>query len=107
MTMLDDKERINTYNLECQKLLFYCNSLIAGVLNQRTINKNAQIAQIKNEFNRRVVLLKNNFLINVGASANEREDVRDAYAVKETDDIPIVCSLIPNNIMLNITLKKS
>jgi hypothetical protein len=95
MTTLDDKEKINTYNLECQKLLFYCNSLIAGVLKQRTINKNAKITQIKNEFNRRVVLLKNNLKINAGASA-----------IKETDSIPIVCCLIPNNIMLNITLKK-
>lgn len=124
MTTLDDKEKINTYNLECQKLLFYCNSLIAGVLKERTINKNAKITQIKNEFNRRVVLLKNNLKIiansdaiaNASANADsdsganaDSESGANAYSTETndvTDAIPIVCCLIPNNIMLNITLKK-
>jgi hypothetical protein len=103
MTTLED---INTYNLECQKLLFYCNSLIASVLNQRTINKNAQqqkIGQIKNEFNRRVSFLQNNFKINMGGDA----DANAASLDNTASSIPIVCSLIPNNIMLSITMKKS
>ena len=58
-------DKIKYYNAEYQKMLFYCNSLIGEILKTTTVlNKNAQmlkIGQIKNEFNRRALLLKEDF----------------------------------------------
>lgn len=85
---------MTTINDDYKKLLFYANSLIATILKSTTIsNKNYQIQQIKNEFNRRVVLLQKKYL------EEQRPLIREPTAAT----YPI--SPIPNNIMLIITPK--
>lgn len=88
-----------TINDDYKKLLFYANSLIAGVLNSNTPFKNCQINSIKNEFNKRVLLLqkqkqKQHILI-------EEEEEKEIVPI-----IPIPFSSTDNNIMLIITPKK-
>lgn len=88
-----------TINDDYKKLLFYANSLIAGVLNSNTPFKNCQINSIKNEFNKRVLLLqkqkqKQHILI-------EEEEEKKIVPI-----IPIPFSSTDNNIMLIITPKK-
>ena len=61
---------INTkYNLDCKKLLDYCNTRIANILKSRlTPNmKNNQINQIKNYFNQQAIILKNKLRTNLAA----------------------------------------
>jgi len=86
-----------TINDDYKKLLFYANSLIAGVLNSNTPFKNCQINSIKNEFNKRVLLLqkqKQHILI-------EEEEEEKIVPI-----IPVPFSSTDNNIMLIITPKK-
>ena len=88
-----------TINDDYKKLLFYANSLIAGVLNSNTPFKNCQINSIKNEFNKRVLLLqkqkqKQHILI-------EEEEEKKIVPI-----IPIPFSSTDNKIMLIITPKK-
>lgn len=87
-----------TINDEYKKLLFYANSLIAGVLNSNTPFKNCQINSIKNEFNKRVLLL-------------EKQKQKQHILIEEEEKeivpiIPIPFSRTDNNIMLIITPKK-
>jgi hypothetical protein len=71
-------DKMKIYNAEYQKMLFYCNSLIGEILKTTTVlNKHAQmlkIGQIKNEFNRRTLLLKEHFFKkSTGAAAHYEE----------------------------------
>jgi len=62
---------INTkYISDGKKLLEYCNSLIANILNSRTLAqniKNNQINQIKNYFNQQAIILKNKLMADLAA----------------------------------------
>ena len=64
---------INTkYISDGKKLLDYCNSLIANILNTRSSNqstKNNQINQIKNYFNQQAIILKNKLTADLAALA--------------------------------------
>jgi len=88
-----------TINDDYKKLLFYANSLIAGVLNSNTPFKNCQINSIKNEFNKRVLLL-------------EKQKQKQQHILIEEEEkkivpiIPTPFSSTDNNIMLIITPKK-
>ena len=87
-----------TINDEYKKLLFYANSLIAGVLNSNTPFKNCQINSIKNEFNKRVLLL-------------QKQKQKQHILIEEEEEkivpiIPTPFSSTDNNIMLIITPKK-
>ena len=91
-----------TINDDYKKLLFYANTLIAGVLNSNTHFKNCQINSIKNEFNKRVLLLqkqKQHILI-------EEEEEKEKEIIQNIPIIPIPFSSTDNNIMLIITPKK-
>jgi hypothetical protein len=89
-----------TINDDYKKLLFYANSLIAGVLNSKTIfNKNCQIHQIKNEFNRRVLLLKNKY-----STPTNTDEIKKEESVI-ISSIPFSSSLITDNITLVISTK--
>ena len=87
-----------TINDDYKKLLFYANSLIAGVLNSNTPFKNCQINSIKNEFNKRVLLL-------------QKQKQKQHILIEEEEEkivpiIPTPFSSTDNNIMLIITPKK-
>jgi len=76
-------DKIKIYNAEYQKMLFYCNSMIGEILKTTTVlNKNAQmlkIGQIKNEFNRRTLLLKEHFFKkSTGAAAHDEAAASEA-----------------------------
>jgi len=90
-----------TINDDYKKLLFYANSLIAGVLNSKTIfNKNCKIHQIKNEFNRRVLLLKNKY----STPTTTTDEIKKEESVI-ISSIPFSSSLITDNITLVISTK--
>jgi len=88
-----------TINDDYKKLLFYANSLIAGVLNSNTPFKNCQINSIKNEFNRRVLLLKNKY-----STPTTTDEIKKEESVI-ISSIPFSSSLITDNITLVISTK--
>jgi len=68
---------INTkYISDGKKLLDYCNSNIANILNSRTLAqnmKNIQISQIKNFFNQQALILKNKLNADLAALAKQQQ----------------------------------
>jgi hypothetical protein len=103
-------EKMKIYNAEYQKMLFYCNSLISEILKTTTVlNKNSQmlkIGQIKNEFNRRALLLKEDFFKKSNGASEAAVEASGAASEANKEEKKLVYSQDPeNNIQLIIAEK--
>ena len=94
-----------TINDEYKKLLFYANSLIAGVLNSNTPFKNCQINSIKNEFNKRILILQNKYSTTTTTTFTT-DEIKNEEESAIISFIPFSSSLITDNITLVISTNK-